>query len=110
MLIPESQPKEWIKTVEVIQEMSFIGEIIDSGKEIENPVEIKEPLKAKSFEYGGIKYTFIINPTSKKQTLPSLFFQTQFDVIYEKNTNIRKVIRKSKNNLQPYRVLAFRYE
>ena len=90
--------------------MSFVGEIIDNGKEIENPVEIKEPLKARSFEYGGIKYTFIINPTSQKQTLPTLFFQPQFDVMYEKSTNIKKIMSKSKKNFQPYTVFSFRYE
>ncbi len=108
--LAQAKPKEWTKTVEVIQEMSFVGEIIDNGKEISNPIEIKEPLKAKSFEYGGIKYTFIINPTSQRQCLPSLFFQPQFDVMYEKSTNIRKLISKSKKNFQPYRVFAFRYE
>ena len=108
--LSESRPKEWAKATEVIQEMSFVGEIVDNGKKIENPIEIKEPLKGQSFEYGGIKYTFIINPTSKRQTLPSLFFQPQFDVMYEKSTNIKNIIRKTKNNLQPYRVLAFRYE
>ena len=106
----ESKLKEWTKIVEVIQEMSFVGEIIDNGKEIENPMEIEEPLKAKSFEYGGIKYTFIINPTAQRQTLPPLFFQPQFDVIYEKYTNLRKMLRKSKNNFQQYKVFAFRYE
>ena len=108
--LPEAKPKEWVKIVEVIQEMSFVGEIVDNGKEISNPIEIEEPLKAKSFEYGGIKYTFVINPTSKKQTLPTLFFQPQFDVMYEKSTNIKKIMRKAKNNLQSYSVLAFRYE
>ncbi|MBO7612133.1 MAG: hypothetical protein J6T23_08005 [Elusimicrobia bacterium] len=108
--LSEAKPKDWIKTVEVIQEMSFVGEIIDNGKEIENPIEIKEPLKAKSFEYGGIKYTFVMNPTSKRQSLPSLFFQPQFDIMYEKSTNIKKIMRQAKNNLQPYSVLAFRYE
>ncbi len=108
--LPEAKPKEWAKVVEVVQEMSFVGEIIDNGKEIENPAEIEEPLKAKSFEYGGIKYTFIINPTSERQTLPPLFFQPQFDVIYEKSTNLKKIMRKSKNNFQQYRVFAFRYE
>lgn len=108
--LPEAKPKEWAKVVEVIQEMSFVAEIIDNGKEIENPAEIEEPLKAKSFEYGGIKYTFIINPTSSRQTLPPLFFQPQFDVMYEKTTNLKKVLRKSKNNFQQYRVFAFRYE
>ena len=108
--LPESRPKDWAKVVEVIQEMSFVGEIIDNGKEIENPVEIKEPLKARSFEYGGIKYTFIINPTSQKQTLPTLFFQPQFDVMYEKSTNIKKIMSKSKKNFQPYTVFSFRYE
>ncbi len=108
--LPEAKPKEWANVVEVIQEMSFVAEIIDNGKKIENPVEIEEPLKAKSFEYGGIKYTFIINPTSQRQTLPSLFFQPQFDVMYEKTTNLRKMLRKSKNNFQQYKVFAFRYE
>ncbi|MBQ2219205.1 MAG: hypothetical protein II417_00250, partial [Elusimicrobia bacterium] len=71
---------------------------------------IQEPLKAKSFEYGGIKYTFIINPASKRQTLPPLFFQPQFDVMYEKTTNLKKLMRKAKNNFQQYKVFAFRYE
>lgn len=108
--LPESRPKEWTNIVSVVQEMSFIAEIIDNGKEIDNPIEIIEPIKAKSFEYGGIKYTFIINPTSKRQNIPSLFFQPNFDVIYEKSTTFRKVAKKSKNNFPPYRVFAFRYE
>ena len=106
----ETKKEKWKDVVDVIQEMSFIAEIIDNGKEIENPIEIEEPLKAKSFEYGGIKYTVIINPTSKKQTLPIFFFQSQFDVIYEKSTNLKKIIRKTKNNFLPYKVFVLRYE
>lgn len=108
--LPEEKPKDWAKVVEVIQEISFVGEIIDNGKEIDNPIEMEYPLKAKSFEYGGIKYTFIINPTSKRQKIPNLFFESKFDVIYEKNTNLKKMVRKSKNNFPPYRIFAFRYE
>ena len=108
--LPEVKPKEWAKVVEVVQEMSFVAEIINNGREIENPVGIQESLRAKSFEYGGIKYTFIINPTSKRQTLPPLFFQPQFDVMYEKTTNLKKLMRKAKNNFQQYKVFAFRYE
>lgn len=106
----EDKPKDWANVFDVIQEISFVAEIIDNGKKIENPIQIKEPLKAESYEYGGIKYTFIINPTSKRQTLPSLFFQPNFDVMYEKNTSLKKNIRKSKNNFKPYKVFAFRYE
>ena len=106
----EGNPKFWATVVEVIQEMSFIGEIKDNGKEIDNPIEVKEPLKAKSFEYGGIKYTFIINPTDKRQTIPRLFFEAKFDAIYEKSTSLKKLARKSKKNFQPHKVFAFRYE
>ena len=108
--LPEENPKYWTKVVEVIQEMSFVAEIIDNGKEIENPVETEYPIKAKSFEYGGIKYTFLINPTSKRYKIPNLFFEPKFDVIYEKSTNLKKLARKSKNNFPPYTVFAFRYE
>jgi hypothetical protein len=108
--LPEENPKYWAKVVEVIQEMSFFAEIKDNGKEIDNPVQIELPLKAKSFEYGGIKYTFIINPTSKKQKIPGLFFEPKFDVMYEKSTNLKKLAKKSKNNFPPYKVFAFRYE
>ncbi|MCR4662401.1 MAG: hypothetical protein K5622_00755 [Endomicrobiaceae bacterium] len=108
--LPEEKPKDWAKVVEVIQEMSFVGEIIDNGKEIANPLETEEPVRAKSFEYGGIKYTFLINPTSKRQKIPNLFFDPKFDVMYEKNTNLKKIARKSSNNFPPYKVFAFRYE
>jgi hypothetical protein len=108
--LPEENPKDWMKVVEVIQEMSFVAEIIDKGKEIDNPTEIKTPIKAKSFEYGGIKYTFVINPTSKRQKIPNLFFESRFDVIYEKSTNLRKIASKSNNNFPPYKIFAFRYE
>lgn len=106
----EDKPKDWANVFDVIQEISFVAEIIDNGKKIDNPIQIKEPLKAESYEYGGIKYTFVINPTSKRQTLPTLFFQPNFDVMYEKNTSLKKNIRKSKNNFKPYKVFAFRYE
>ncbi|MBR3628297.1 MAG: hypothetical protein IKN42_05580 [Elusimicrobia bacterium] len=106
----EENPKYWAKVVEVIQEMSFVAEIIDNGKEIDNPVTIEAPLKAKSIEYGGIKYTFIINPTSKRQKIPNLFFDPKFDVMYEKSTNLKKLARKSNTNFPPYTVFAFRYE
>ncbi len=108
--LPEEKPKEWAKVVEVIQEMSFVGEIIDNGTEIDNPIEPEYPIKAKSFEYGGIKYTFIINPTSKRQKIPNLFFEPKFDVMYEKSTNMKKLARKSTRNFPPYKVFAFRYE
>ena len=108
--LPEEKPKDWAKVVEVIQEMSFVAEIIENGTEIKNPIEIELPLKAKSFEYGGIKYTFIINPTNKRQKIPNLFFEPKFDVMYEKSTNLKKLTRKSKNNFPPYKIFAFRYE
>ncbi len=108
--LPEEKPKDWANIVEVIQEMSFVAEIIDNGTEIDNPTEMEFPIKARSFEYGGIKYTFMINPTSKRQKIPNLFFEPKFDVIYEKSTNLKKLARKSKNNFPPYTVFAFRYE
>lgn len=108
--LPESRPKDWAKITDVIQEISFVAEIIDNGKEIGNPIEIREPLKAKSFEYGEIKYTFIINPTSKRQNIPTLFFRPEFDVMYEKSTTFKKVAKKSKNNFPPYKIFVFRYE
>ena len=106
----EDKPKEWANVFDVIQEISFVAEIKDNGKKIDNPVQIKEPLKAESYEYGGIKYTFVINPTPKRQSLPPVFFEPKFDVMYEKSTNLRKNIRKAKNNFKPYKVFAFRYE
>lgn len=108
--LPQEKPKDWANVVDVIQEMSFVAEIIDNGKEIDNPTEIKAPIKAKSFEYGGIKYTFIINPTSKRQNIPVSFFDPRFDVMYEKSTNLKKIARKSKNNFPAYKIFAFRYE
>ena len=108
--LPEENPKYWEKVVEIIQEMSFFAEIKDNGKEIDNPIQIEIPLKAKSFEYGGIKYTFMINPTPDKQKIPNLFFEPKFDVIYEKNTNLKKLVKKTKNNFPPYKIFVFRYE
>lgn len=108
--LPEEKPKDWAKVVEVIQEMSFVAEIINNGIEINNPIKPEEPIKSKSFEYGGIKYTFIINPTPKRQKIPNLFFDPKFDVMYERSTNLKKLARKSKNNFPPYKVFAFRYE
>ena len=108
--LPEENPKYWAKVVEVIQEMSFFAEIKDNGTENDNPIEIEPPLKAKSFEYGGIKYTFLINPTPDKQKIPNLFFEPRFDVMYEKSTNLKKLTKKSKNNFPPYKIFAFRYE
>lgn len=108
--LPQSKPKQWQEVVDVIQELSFIAEIIDNGKEIENPIEIEEPLKIKSFEYGGIKYTILVNPTSKRQTVPRLFFNPKFDVMYEKSTNLKKIMGKGHNNFKPYKALVFRYE
>jgi len=108
--LSQSNPKYWQEIVDIIQELSFIEEIIDKGKEIENPIGIQEPLKAKSFEYGEIKYTILVNPTSKRQTVPKLFLNPKFDVMYEKSTNIKKIVGRGHNNFKPYKVLVFRYE
>ncbi len=102
--------KGWENITDAIQEISFTAEIINKGNRIENPEEITKPLEAVSYEYGGIKYTFVVNPTEKRQTLPVLFFQPNFDVVGEKSSNLRKLLRKAKNNFKPYKVFVFRYE
>ena len=106
----EKFPKDWENIVDVISEISFVAEILSRGNKIENPFEIKAPLKAVSYEYGGIKYTFIINPTDKRQTIPSQFYQQNFDVVGEKSPSLKKNVRNSKNNFREHKAFVFRYE
>ncbi|MFA6914003.1 MAG: hypothetical protein WCQ83_02235, partial [Endomicrobiia bacterium] len=75
-----------------------------------NIVDIEKPLKAKSFNYQGIKYIIIINPTSKTQRIPAIFSKSNFDVIYESNTDLKEVlIDNRENKFPPYHVFVFRY-
>lgn len=108
--IYEQFSKAWEDIIDVISEISFVAEIIDRGNKIENPFEISEKLRAVSYQYGGIKYTFILNPTEQRQTLPSQFFQPNFDVVGEKHSALKKIIRNSKNNFKQNKVFVFRYE
>lgn len=102
--------KDWENIVDVISEISFVSEIITRGNKIPNPFEIKAPLKSVSYEYGGIKYTFIVNPTDKRQTIPTQFYQQSFDVVGEKSSVLKKVARNSKNNFKEFKAFVFRYE
>ncbi len=102
--------KDWEDIVDVVSEISFVAEIIDKGNKIADPFEIKSPLQSASYEYGGIKYTFVINPTDKRQTIPTQFYQQSFDVVGEKSSVLKKIIRNSKNNFKEHKAFVFRYE
>ncbi len=106
----EQFSKDWENVFETVSEMSFVAEIIDKGNKIQNPFDIPAPLEAVSYQYGGIKYTFIINSTEERQTLPAQFFQPNFDVVGEKHSALKKLIRNSKNNFKQNKVFVFRYE
>lgn len=107
--LPKSKPEQWKDIVDVIQELSFTSNIFDKGIEIKNIVDIEKPLKAKSFNYQGIKYIIIINPTSKTQRIPAIFSKSNFDVIYESNTDLKEVFDNRENKFPPYHVFVFRY-
>ncbi len=106
----EKYSKDWENIADVISEISFVAEILSKGNKTENPFEIKAPLKAASYEYGGIKYTFIVNPTDKRHTIPSQFYQQSYDVVGEKSSVLKKVVRNSKNNFREHKAFVFRYE
>lgn len=108
--IYEKSSKDWENIVDVVSEISFVAEVLSKGKKIENPFEIKAPLKAASYEYGGIKYTFLVNPTDKRQTIPSQFYQQSYDVVGEKSSALKKNVRNSKNNFREHKAFVFRYE
>ncbi len=106
--LSSSKPKEWEYISEIIQELSFIGKIIDSGKEVKNIVDVKEPLKAKTYKYEGVKYIIVENPTNEIQKLPKKFFNKKFEVLFEKSSNLEDIISKNERTLQPYQVIVFK--
>ena len=107
--LPKSKPEEWKYISEIIQELSFIGKIIDSGKEVKNIVTVKEPLKAKTYKYEGNKYIIVENPTNEMQELPKKFFnKKKFEVLFEKSSNLEDIISKTEKTLQPYQVIVFK--
>ena len=107
--LPKSKPEQWKDIVDIIQEISFTSDVFDKGIEIQNIIDIEKPLKAKSFDYQGTKYIFLINPTSKFQSMPAIFFKSNFDVIYETDINLKKTISNGKSNFPPYHVFVFKY-
>jgi len=104
-----SKPKEWKYISEITQELSFIGKIIDSGKEVKNLVNVKKPLRTKTYKYEGEKYIIVENPTNEMQELPKKFFnKKKFKVLFEKSSNLEDVISKDEKTLQPYQVIIFK--
>jgi hypothetical protein len=107
--LSSSKPKEWKYISEIIQELSFIGKIIDNGKEVKNIVNVKEPLRAKTYKYKGKKYIILENPTNEMQELPKKFFnKKKFEVLFEKSPNLEDIISKDKKNFQAYQVIIFK--
>ncbi len=107
--LPSSKPKEWKYISEIIQELSFIGKIIDSGKEVKNLVNVKKPLRTKTYKYEGEKYIIVENPTSEMQELPKKFFnKKKFEVLFEKSSKLEDIISKDKKNFQAYQVIIFK--
>lgn len=107
--LSSSKPKEWEYISEIIQELSFIGNIIDSGKEVKNIVNVKEPLKIKTYKYEGNKYIIVENPTNEIQELPKKFFnKKKFEILFEKSSNLEDIISKDKKNFQAYQVIIFK--
>ena len=107
--LPKSKPEEWKYISEIIQELSFIGKFIDSGKEVKNIVNVKEPLRTKTYEYEGNKYIIVENPTNEMQELPKKFFnKKKFEVLFEKSSNLEDIISKNEKTLQPYQVIIFK--
>lgn len=107
--LPYSKPKEWKYISEIIQELSFIGKIIDSGKEVKSFVNVKKPLRTKTYKYEEKKYIIVENPTNEMQELPKLFFnKKKFEVLFEKSSNLEDIISKGKKNFQPYQVIIFK--
>lgn len=107
--LPYSKPKEWKYISEIIQELSFIGKIIDNGKEVKNLVNVKKPLRTKTYNYEGAKYIIVENPTNENQDLPKKFFdKKKFEVLFEKSSNLEDIISKRKNNFQAYQVIIFK--
>lgn len=104
-----SKPKEWKYISEIIQELSFIGKIIDNGKEVKNFVNAKNPLRTKTYMYEGKKYIIVENPTNEIQELPKNFFnKKKFEVLFEKSSNLEDIISKDKKNFQAYQVIVFK--
>lgn len=127
--LPQSRPQDWDNIKEIVQELLFTTKVFEKGQPICNPTCDKRKnkcdfctgdtysitgnesfIRMKSFEYDDAKYTVLINPTSKYQTIPKVFYDKQYDVIFEKETQLDKIIKNKKNNLEPYRVLIFRYD
>ena len=126
--LPKSKPEEWKYITEIIQELRFTTKLFEKGIPICNPTCDKKNnfcdvcgtdrfnitgnesfIEMKSFEYDGAKYTILINPTAQYQTIPNIFYDKKFDVIFEEDILLSKNIKNKKNNLEPYRVLIFRY-
>ena len=125
----QSRPKEWIYITEIIQELQFTTKLFEKGHPICNPNCDKKTsfcdicrknefvltgnesfIQMKSFEYDEAKYTIMINPTSKYQTIPKIFYDKKFDVIFEEDTILKNIVKDKKNNLKPYGILIFRYD
>ncbi len=82
--LPKSRPDEWKYISEVIQELSFMGNIFENGEKIKPSVKVKTPLKIMSYKYEGEKYTVVENPTNESQPLPKKFFnKKKFELLFE---------------------------
>jgi hypothetical protein len=126
--LPHSKPEEWKYITEIIQELVFTTKLFEKGIPICNPTCDKKNnfcdicrtdvfnitgneifIEMKSFEYEGAKYTVLINPTAQYQTIPRIFYDKKFDVLFEEDILLSNNIKNKNNNLEPYKVLVFRY-
>lgn len=99
--LPKSKPENWQDIKDVVTELSKIKTIIENGSEIDTP-QIYRPLKIKTYLYENMTYLILINPNDKYVKIHKDFLKSNIKVLFNKQTKLKKIIKKSM--LPPYSV------
>lgn len=103
--LPKSKPQNWQDIKEVVSEISKITKIINNAKEIETP-QIYKPLQVKTYLYDNTTYMILINKHNKYVKIHKDFIKSNIKVLFNKQTKLKKIIKKSM--LPPYSVWIFK--
>lgn len=103
--LPKSKPEHWQDIKAVVSELALVTKVIENGKEIETS-QIYKPLNIKTYSYENMTYLILINPNDKYVKIHKDFLKSNIKVLFNKQTKLKKIIKKSM--LPPYSVWILR--
>ena len=92
--LPKAKPENWQDIKAVVSELALVTKVIKNGKEIATS-QIYNPLNVKTYLYENITYMILINQHDKYVKIHKDFLKSNIKVLFNKQTKIKKIIKKS---------------